>query len=195
MEQRITRILAIGGSNREGSQTLNVLRNVLDLAEQRGATTDLIDIRQVQLPVFEPVLAYEDQPAALLALLTRIQQADAFLVASPTYHGTVTGAVKNLLDAIHIFRDRERGTFAGRPVGLIAYGGPSAMNTVNALHHTVRGIAGFVVPTVLTVSRAQLNENLTQIADERTLARAGTLIDEVLRLARLQRFAEAAAGV
>lgn len=194
MEQRTTRILGIGGSNRDGSHTLNVLRDVLAIAEGRGATIDLLNVRDVQLPVYDPSLANEDQPPALLRLLPRIQQADAFLIASPTYHGTVSGAVKNLLDAIDIFIDEDRGNLAGRPVGLIAYGGPGAINTINALYHATRGIAGFAVPTILTVSRGQLSGDQSHIADERVKNRASALIDEVLQLTRLQQLARVTAG-
>ena len=194
MDQHTTRILGIGGSNRDGSHTLTVLREVLDIAEGRGATIDLLSVRDVQLPVYDPSLANEDQPPALLRLLPRIQQADAFLFASPTYHGTVSGAVKNLLDAIDIFIDENRGNLAGRPVGLIAYGGPGAINTINALYHASRAIAGFVVPTILTVSHSQLSHDQSHIAAENVKKRASALVDEVLQLALLQHLARVTAG-
>jgi hypothetical protein len=46
-----------------------------------------------------------------------------------------------------------------------------------------------VVPTSLTVSRAQLNPERTSIADETTRNRATTLVNEVIQLATLQKLA------
>jgi FMN reductase len=194
MEQHTLRIMTIGGSNREGSHTLSVLQDVAALAEPSGASIDLLAIRDLGLPVYEPALPLDAQPRALRDLLPRVQAADAFLIASPTYHGTISGALKNLLDALHIFRNEPRGTFAGRPVGLIAYGGPSAINTINALHHSVRGMGGLIVPTILTVSSAQLNDARTHIADERVRQRAQTMMTELLDLAHLRQLATTVAG-
>jgi len=191
MEHQPLRIMAIGGSNRDGSHTLSVLEDVASLADRPGIEIDLVAIRHLGLPVFEPALPLDAQPAVLHALLPRVQAADAFLIASPTYHGTISGALKNVLDSLHVFRNEPRGTFAGRPVGLIAYGGPSAINVINALHHSVRGMGGFIVPTILTVSRDQMNEERTRITDERVRQRAGKLVEEVLDLAILRQLAAA----
>lgn len=181
-------LVAIGGSNREGSNTLLVLEDLIKIAEARGATTDLLDVRTLKLPVYEPDLPREGQPQALLELLPRIQKADGFLLASPTYHGTVAGGVKNLLDAIDLFGSDERGSFAARPVGIAAYGGPGAINTLNALNHSARGLSGFVVPTVLTVGWGGVTAE-AGITDEGTRERATALIEEVLNLAKMQRLA------
>ncbi|MEJ7837173.1 MAG: NAD(P)H-dependent oxidoreductase [Thermomicrobiales bacterium] len=181
-------LVGIGGANREGSNTLLVLRHLLRLAESKGATTDLIDVHTVRLPVYEPEVPREQQPQALLDLLPILQRADGFILASPTYHGTVSGGVKNLLDSIDLFGSDERGSFAGRPVGVAAYGGPGAINTLNALHHSARGLSGFVVPTVFTVGWGGVTTS-AEFPDDATRERAATLIDEILSLASMQRLA------
>jgi FMN reductase len=190
MNERALHLVGIGGSNREGSNTLAILRDLLAIAGERGATTDLIDVHAVRLPVYEPEIPRSEQPQALLDLLPIIQRADGFLIGSPTYHGTISGAVKNLLDAIDLFIDDERGTFAGRPVGVVAYGGASAMNVLNALHHSARGMAGFVVPTVLLVGKGQVTVD-DGITNEAVRNRAAALVEEVLQLAKLQHLAYA----
>jgi FMN reductase len=193
MTENAFHLVGMGGTNREGSNTLLVLKDLLRIAGERGATTELIDVRATQIPIYDPSLPRSEQPQALLDLLPVIQRADGFLIGSSTYHGTISGVVKNLLDAIDLFIDDERGTFAGRPVGLVAYGGASAMNVLNALHHSARGLAGFVVPTVLSVPGGQVNE--AGIANEATRGRAITLVEEVLHLAKLQRLASVHAEV
>ena len=190
-------ILGIGGSTREASQTLRVLKAVLALAEDHGASTTLVDVRELALPVYNEDIPLEEQAASLHWLLERMQEADAFILASPTYHGTISGAVKNVLDALHIRHGEDRTYFDGRPVGLLAYGGPSAPNVVNALSHAVRGMQGLQVPTVVTVGRAAMDDAFTGIADDATRQRASRMVSEVIRFARMLRLAEEgrAAGV
>lgn len=184
------RILGIGGSTRRESRTLAVLTAVLALAEAQGATTTLAAVRDLDLPVYNEDIPLEDHPPSLHWLLDEVQRADAFILASPTYHGTISGALKNVLDAMHIRHGEDRTYFDGRPVGLLAYGGPSALNVINALSHSVRGMQGLQVPTVVTVSRAAMDESFTHIADETTWKRASQMASETIRFARMQRYAE-----
>jgi FMN reductase len=187
MTHKTFHLVGMGGTNREGSNTLLVLKDLLSIAEERGSTTELIDVQATQIPIYDPSLPRAEQPQALLDLLPVVQRADGFLIGSSTYHGTISGVVKNLLDAIDLFIDDERGTFARRPVGLVAYGGASAMNVLNALHHSARGLGGFVVPTVLSVPGGQVTED--GITNESTRKRAIALVEEVLHLAKLQKLA------
>jgi FMN reductase len=181
------RILGIGGSIRETSNTRRILETVLGLAREVGAETQLLSVRDLNLPMFDPELPFEQQPHGIKTLVEEAQLADAFIIASPTYHGTVSGAVKNVLDALDIGSDRERVYFDQRPVGLLAYGGPSALNVINALYHSVRGLRGMQVPTVLTVNGAAMNPEFSAFTDVSTLRRAETMIQELLTFARLQK--------
>lgn len=186
---RPVRILGIGGSTREASNTLGVLQAVLALAEAEGATTTLAPVRELDLPVYNEDIPLGEQPAALHWLLEQVREADAFILASPTYHGTISGALKNVLDALHIRHGEDRTYFDQRPVGLLAYGGPSAPNVINALSHSVRGMRGLQVPTVVTVGRAGMDPSFTNIADESTRKRATQMVSEVIHFARMQRLA------
>jgi len=61
------------------------------------------------------------------------------------------------------------------------------MNTINALYHTVRTLSAQVVPTVVILSRDQLdNENMV-INEAGTRQRTATMMREVIDLARLIR--------
>jgi FMN reductase len=189
MDHQPFHIVAIGGSHRDGSNTLRILNSLTAIAEDDGATTDLIDVHKVVLPVYEPEKPREQQPRALLDLLPVMQRADGFVLATPTYHGTLSGAVKNLLDALDHFIDDDRGTFAGRPVGVAAYGGTASMNAINALSHAARAFNGVVVPTILSVPFGDFDDT-GLIASEAARTRARELVREVLQFATWQRMAE-----
>lgn len=180
-------ILGIGGSTRDNSITLSVLRDILAMAEDAGAETTLIDVRDLDLPMYNEDIPLAEQSPQLHRLLAAVDRADAFVLASPTYHGTVPGALKNVLDALNSGDTPSSSTFEGRPIGLVAYGGPSSLNVVNALYHSVRGLRGIQVPTVVTVNGSQTGESGAGIADANTRKRAGTMVDELIKLASLQR--------
>lgn len=48
------KIVGIGGTLREGSTSLGALRRALGAAEAAGADTELLDLRESNLPFYEP---------------------------------------------------------------------------------------------------------------------------------------------
>ena len=181
---RPLRILGIGGSTREGSLTLIVLETALKMAREAGTEAVLADVRALDLPVFSadrPLAAY---PESLPWLLAEARRADAYLLASPTYHGTVSGAVKNVLDALNFLGEDGGDYFGGKPVGLIAYGGGSAANVLTALYHATRALNGLTVPTVVAVPSGAIEAERRAVVDPGARRRLEALIGETIDLAR-----------
>ena len=130
-------------------------------------------------------------------LTRQIQAADAFIVESPNYHGTVTGAIKNVLDAVHVMHGNDRTYFDGRPVGLAGFGGASTANVINALYHAVRGMRGLVVPTTVAVTGDDLVMNGAEgrIVSDSVLTRGRAMVAELIEIAELQRARAARAAL
>jgi len=187
-EPRRVRILGIGGSTRQGSKTLIVLKTALRFAEEAGATAVLADVRALDLPIYDDDKPLEAYPASLARLVAEATLADAFLFASPTYHGTVSGAVKNALDALNFLWNDTDPYLQGKPVGLLALGGPGAVNTINALHHAARGLNGLSVPTTAAVPGGGVDQAAGTVTDKTGLGRIQATVSEVIDLAsRLRR--------
>ncbi len=93
------KILGLGGSMRKPSHTLTVLKMALEAAQQSGATTDLIDVAELELPLFYDTKRLEDFPnsAYIQAFLEKFKWADGFIFCAPTYHGTPSASFKNAL--------------------------------------------------------------------------------------------------
>jgi FMN reductase len=93
------------------------LRRAVDeaLARARGAHTELIDLaeRRIAFADGRPVTELDDDTAAVVAALAG---ADAVLLATPVYRGSLTGALKNLLDHVPV------AALQGTPVALVAMG-------------------------------------------------------------------------
>ncbi len=189
------RILGLGGSTRAGSITERLLTAVLGLADEAGAQTTLLSVRDLDLPMFNDDIPFGEQPDVVHTLLAEVRAADAFVLASPTYHGTISGAFKNVLDFLNVDNRVPRTYFDGRPIGLAAFGGPSALNVINALGHSVRGLRGMQVPTVLTAGRNAIDGETATFADDATRARAEKMVGELILLARLLRDSQVRTGV
>src|SRR5262245_33416100 len=134
------RILGIGGSTRLGSFSLVALKSALKVVEELGAQPVLADVRELALPVYNDDWSLGDYPSSLAWRLEAVRASDAILLCSPTYHGTIAGGIKNVLDALNYLWDDRY--VDGRVVGLMAMGGGSAANVINALYHTTRALNG-----------------------------------------------------
>ncbi|BBH66360.1 hypothetical protein ACTI_30450 [Actinoplanes sp. OR16] len=90
----MTRVLLISGSTRDGSLHTAALRTAASHAAE-GITADLY-AGLAALPAFLP--GDPNPPSAVTALRRQVTQADALLVSTPEYAGSLPGSLKNLLD-------------------------------------------------------------------------------------------------
>lgn len=119
-----TRILALVGSLRSGPDNLRLAEAAVKLAPT-GVTVEIFD------SLGDVALYNEDfdQPGAVAEadrLRADVQSADALLLATPEYNGTMSAALKNAIDWIS--RPFGAGAISGKPVAVIGtshgqYGG------------------------------------------------------------------------
>ncbi len=167
--------------------SLRALNAALSVATREGAQTSLAAVRDLDLPLYNGELTLDDYPASLRWLLAEVRAADAFIICSPTYHGTISGAVKNVLDTFEFLAGDQPRYLGGKAVALLGYGGASAMNVINSLYHTVRTLNALVVPTVVILSRDQLDPESDELRDDAARQRLTTMVREVMDLGQLVR--------
>ena len=85
-----------GGSMAVPSRSLAALNLGLAGAQEAGATTELLDLRELSLPMYVPTT--HDFPTAVHRLLDEVYGAHGLLWSSPLYQGTISGAFKSALD-------------------------------------------------------------------------------------------------
>lgn len=131
-ERASVHIVGICGSRREGSHTRSALQEALASVESVGGTSELIDLADLQLPPLDP----DKQHAADADLLrSRIRAADGVILATPMYHGSYSGVLKNALDYCGFDE------FEGITVGLLAVsGGPFPSTALNHLRCVCRSL-------------------------------------------------------
>jgi len=120
--------------------SLAALGIALEGAEEAGATTELLDIKQLSLPMYDP--ADTHPPHSVLKMCDRIHAAAGLIWSSPMYKGTITGSFKNALDWLKLLGDR---SMAGGALGL---------QGVNTMEFVVRALRGWSVPLVMPIAQA-----------------------------------------
>ena len=105
MKNRLT-VVGLGGSLSQKSSSLAALKIALEGAAETGAETELLDIRELALPMFEPGIV-ADPPASAFKLSEAMYNADGVIWSSPMYHGTISGSFKNELDWLQLLANRK----------------------------------------------------------------------------------------
>jgi len=135
-------IIGIGGTTRPNSSTEKALRVVLAHAESAGCDTALFGAGHLPLEIYDPEVS-ERTPQAQ-ALVAAMRAADGIVIASPGYHGSMSGLVKNALDFSEDLRTDANVYFSGKAVGCVAVaGGAQALGptvaTIRSITHALRG--------------------------------------------------------
>ncbi|HZC18253.1 MAG TPA: NAD(P)H-dependent oxidoreductase, partial [Rubrobacteraceae bacterium] len=112
-------VIGIGGTLREGSTSLGALRRALTAAKEAGADTELLDLRDLNLPLYEPGKPLEEYGPEVGQLIETVRETDALLLSTAAYHGTLAGVTKNALDFLQLMARDEKPYLQDKVVGLI----------------------------------------------------------------------------
>jgi FMN reductase len=176
-------IVGLGGSLANVSRSRAALQLALEGAANAGAETQLLDIRQLDLPMYNPD---EDEPTETATkLIEACHAADGLLWSSPMYQGTISGAFKNALDWLHLLGDREPPFLHDKVVGLIsAAGGTQGLQAINTMEFATRALRAWAVPYVVPVAAAaRVFDPSGQVQDQSVALQLETLGSEVVRVA------------
>jgi FMN reductase len=148
-------IVGIGGTVRTPSSSERVLGLALAAAEAAGARTLLIGGEMLaRLPIYNP--ADPGEPPERLALVEAVREADGIIVATPGYHGSLSGLVKNALDSLEPLREDARPYLDGRAVGcvVVADGWQACGSALAHLRSIVHALRGWPTPLGATINSA-----------------------------------------
>ena len=178
-------VVAILGSPRAPSYTRGLGEALIEALTARGARVETLDLRATPLPPMTPELRAKraEHPDPAVARLFRLAEAaDAYLLASPVYHNSYSGVLKNALDYLTL-RDLRY-----RPVALASHGGRSTQ-AVDHLRISVRGLLGVAIPAQVCTAEADFDpvmgeDGLYAVTDADIQARIARQADELLLFAK-----------
>jgi FMN reductase len=180
-------IVGIGGTTREVSSTDRALRLALGAAKEAGARVEIFSGPALaRLPHYSP--EGQERSGEQRHLVDMVRQADGLIVASPGYHGGVSGLVKNALDLLEDLHDDKRQYLDGRAVGCIvtAAGWQAAVTTLEALRAIVHALRGWPTPFGATLNTsAPIFDAAGACNDTKTSAALAVVGRQVVEFARV----------
>src|ERR671924_347193 len=170
------KVLGVGSSMRRNSYGTKLLKIVLDITKRHDAETHLLNLRDTKLPFFDPDGSTEEY--SLLSDQIRMVTdyviwADAFVLASPDYHGSMSGTMKNFLD--HYWEE-----FAGKTFGYICTSHEKGLTVMDQMRTAVRQCYGWSLPYGISVNaKEDFNERgeiINELLDKRLKILARDLV-------------------
>jgi chromate reductase len=174
------RVLALSGSLRRDSHNRALLRAAIELAPA-DVEVEVYD-GWAEVPAFNEDLE-DDPPASVERMRERIAAADALLIATPEYNGSIPGALKNALD----WASRPHGlsALAGTPVAVVS-SSPSPFGATWAGEHLRRALAlsgALVVERELAIGKVDERFADGRLTDGETVTALRELLDELAQTA------------
>lgn len=140
-------IVGIGGTASPNSSTERALAVAMAAAEHAGARVRQYGSATLTMLPHYLTPACADHPA-VIDFLASVREADGLIIASPGYHGSISGLVKNALDYFEETSGDQRAYLDGVPIGLIAtaYGWQATGSTLATLRAIVHALRGWPTP-------------------------------------------------
>jgi chromate reductase len=177
------RVLAFAGSFRSGSYNRRLLQNAVEFV-RAGAEVDLLDLRDVAMPIYDGDLEEKDgRPEGARRFKERIASAGALLIATPEYNHGIPGGLKNAID----WASRRPGNpFRGKAALVIGCSpGPlGAVRSVLMVRQVLTALLAIIIPEMVVVPRAdQAFDEQGRLKDEHLRASLEKACAELLRVA------------
>ena len=137
-------VLGVAGSMRQQSYSSSALKMVLEEAKKYNAYIYMLELRKINLPLYDPSEIRSDEFSSnnnniLESITTALRWADVFVLASPDYHGSMSGGMKNFLD--YFWEE-----FAGKTFGYIIASHEKGLTVADQMRTAVRQCYGWSMP-------------------------------------------------
>lgn len=166
------RLLGVCGSVRVDSYSSRLAAMVLTIAREHRAETRMLELGAIDLPIYNPDKEDFDHEG-LRATTEAVNWADAFLLASPDYHGSMSGAMKNFLD----FYWSE---FAGKLFGYACASHEKGLTVMEQMRTSVRQCYGWSLPYGISVHGEKDFDSSGQIVNTQVARRVQFLARDLI---------------
>ena len=143
------RITGVCGSLTANGATKKALAIALGGAAEFGAVTTLLELRDIDL-VFYGSVSQDEYPPDIVRLRDEIRNSQGVILATPEYHGSLSGVLKNMLDLMSI------DDFETKIVGLVGVAGGhvGAINSLNTMKTICRNLHCWVLPQEVSIANS-----------------------------------------
>ncbi len=177
------RITGVCGSLSADGATKKALAIALKGAAEYDAETILLELRNFNL-VFYGSVPENEYPPDVLQLRQALRDSQGIILATPEYHGSLTGALKNMLDLMTIE------DFETKIIGLVGVAGGDigAINSLNTMKTICRNLHCWVLPQEVSIANsAQTFDDDGTVKDPAIEERLLNVGRQVVKFASVQR--------
>lgn len=177
------KILGVGSSMRRNSYGTKALKFILDMTNKYDTETRLLNLRETKLPLFDPDGSTEEDTLLsdeLHKITDYVIWADAFVLVSPDYHGSMSGVMKNFLD--HYWEE-----FAGKTFGYVCTSHEKGLTAMDQMRTAIRQCYGWSLPYGVSIN-GELDFNAKgEIINDLLVKRLDMLAHDLITYGRLIR--------
>ncbi|VTR57694.1 flavoprotein [Actinobacillus pleuropneumoniae] len=138
------KIVMIAGSNRQGATSTLLLRYIGRLLQGHHISAACIELNELELPLYSP--DNEELSPNVQYVLDIVKGADGLIFATPEYHGSISGVLKNALDYMNVSH------ISGKPVlSVSSAGGPVGVSSLTHLQSIMRNLHGVNSPEWISI--------------------------------------------
>ena len=170
-------VLGVGSSLRELSYSTSGLKLLLDKAKSKMAETRLIDLRQTNLPM---LYSTREDTEEIVQTTELVKWADALVLATPDYHGSMSGSLKNFLDYFW-------SEFAGKTFGYIVASHEKGLTVMDQMRTAVRQCYGWSLPYGISINSEEDFDDKMELTNKKLMSRLDMMARDLVVYGKLLR--------
>jgi FMN reductase len=171
------KVLGVGSSMRQGSYSTAALNMILDMAKGNEAETKLLDLRQTNLPM---LYTAKDDTHEIGQATELVEWADAYILATPDYHGSMSGSLKNFLDYFW-------SEFAGKTFGYIVASHEKGLTVMDQMRTAIRQCYGWSIPYGISINPEDDFNDKKEVINKKLWSRLDMLARDLVVYGKLIR--------
>jgi FMN reductase len=187
LQTTMPRIVLIGGTSATVSSTHRLLSVLIAELERAGAITELFSGAELaSLPLYAP--EHPRRTAEQHELVASVRRCDGLILATPVYHGGMSGLVKNAVDLLEDLRTDARPYLDGRAVGCVVAGSgwQGCGATLTSVRTIVHALRGWPTPLGVIVNTAEkIFDQEGNLTDEKIHSQLKVLARQIVDFAQL----------
>jgi NAD(P)H-dependent FMN reductase len=140
------KVLGVGSSMRHGSFSTETLKIILNKVNKNGGDTRLLNLYSNPLPMY--TAEYNEKLSGIKHAVELVNWADAIVLATPDYHGSMAGSLKNFLDYFWA-------EFAGKTFGYLCSSHEKGLTVMDQMRTAIRQCYGWSLPYGISINSNQ----------------------------------------
>ena len=140
------KVLGVGSSMRQDSFSTETLKIILNKVTKNGGDTRLLNLYSNPLPMY--TAEYNEKLSGIKHAVELVNWADAIVLATPDYHGSMSGSLKNFLDYFWA-------EFAGKTFGYLCSSHEKGLTVMDQMRTAIRQCYGWSLPYGISINSNQ----------------------------------------